>query len=84
MFLWATFPPGRGLKALDTDNEQEGKKERKKVGTTILQVMRTCTMHGGENVNRAAVGFSSIQSNSWKDVFCKDMFWEPVWMQEWN
>ena len=35
---------------------------------TELQMMRMCTMHDDENVNRAVAGFSWICSNSRKDV----------------
>ena len=46
-----------------TDNKYE-------VGKWIieLQAMTMCTMHGDEDVNRAVIGFSWMQSNCWKDV----------------
>ena len=51
------LPLRGGLKALLT-TDMKGEM------ITELQVMRECTMHDDENVNRAVVGFSSIRNNS--------------------
>ena len=55
------LPLRGGLKALLT-TDMKGEM------ITELQVMRECTMHDDENVNRAVAGFSWIRSNSRKDV----------------
>ena len=54
------YPHEGGSKSITTtDNRYEGGK-----WITELQVMGMCTMHDDENVNRAVVAFSWMQSNS--------------------
>lgn len=59
----------RKCSTVGNDNKHEDKKQD---GITILQMMRICTMHEDENMNRAVSGVSS-RSNSGKDVYFESL-----------